>query len=504
MRKHHRRPPPNRARRARTDPQAMHDRVHATFAKDPGHLAPRIANVLSLSCDVAIIGAGTAGLAAERSARKVGARTLLVDDRFAGTTCVSVGCMPSKLLIAAASAAHAARRATLFGVYSSPLKIDGPAVMSRVQRERDAFVRNVKNELSRLPDGVMVRGAARFIDTNTLALSDGRRISAKAVVIATGAEPSVPKTFAAVRERVLTNESIFELADLPRSIGVVGAGPLGLELAQALARLGVEIVLFDHGDKLGGLPDGSPANSLREALNREFAFQVGVKLAAEPDGSALKLTWSGASLGASRFDYLLVAAGRSPRLKGLCLENTGLVLDEQGLPKVSEHTLQCGDAPIFIAGDAGHERPVLHEASATGTIAGHNAARCPEVTPSLRFTRLAITFTDPPAAIVGAVPKPNDKTIVTGVVDYANEGRAKIQAKTTGCIQIFAERETGRLSGAVMVGLGVDHTAHLIAWSIQLGCTATQTLEMPLYHPTAEEALKAALLEICNAVGAPR
>ena len=301
---------------------------------------------------------------------------------------------------------------------------------------------------------------------------------------------------------MLTNEIIFELADLPRSIGVVGAGPLGIELAQALARLGVKIALFDHGDKLGGLPDGSPANSLREALNWEFALCVGVKLAAEPDDDGVKLTWSGTSSGASRFDYLLVAAGRSPRLKELCLENTGLVLDEHGLPKVSEDTLQCGDAPIFIAGDAGHERPVLHEASATGTIAGHNAAHYPEVTSSLRFTRLTITFTDPHVAIVGAVPKPNDKAIVAGVVDYANEGRAKIEAKTTGCIQIFAERKTGRLIGAVMVGPGVDHTAHLIAWSIQLGRTATETLEMPFYHPTVEEALKGALLEICNAVGA--
>jgi dihydrolipoamide dehydrogenase len=155
----------------------------------------------SLSCDVTIIGAGTAGLAAELSARNAVARTLLVDDRFAGTTCASVGCMPSKLLIAAASAAHAARRAALFGVYSSPLRIDGPAVMSRVRCERDAFVRNVKNELSRLPDGVMVRGAASFIDTNTLALSNGRRISAKAVVIASyrrraNRPPDVSRQFA--------------------------------------------------------------------------------------------------------------------------------------------------------------------------------------------------------------------------------------------------------------------------------------------------------------------
>jgi dihydrolipoamide dehydrogenase len=437
----------------------------------------------SVSCDVAIIGAGTAGLAAERVARRVGARTLLIDDRFAGTTCASVGCMPSKLLIAAATAANAVRRAALFGVHSGQLGIDGPAVLSRVQSERDDFVRDVKNELSRLPEGVMIHGTARFVGTSTLALSDGRRIIAKAVVIATGAAPSVPEVFASVRERVLTNETIFELADLPASVGVVGAGPLGLEMAQALARLGVEIMLFDQSDTLGGLPDGDPASSLRVALDREFALRLGVKLAAEPDDSGVRLTWSGSSSGAKRFDYLLVAAGRSPRLNGLCLENTGLALDEYGSPNVNEYTLQCGDAPIFMAGDADHSRPVLHEASATGTIAGHNAAHYREVTPSRRFTPLAITFTDPPVAIVGATPKPNDKAIVVGAVAYANEGRAKIEAKTVGCVQIFAERETGRLTGAIMVGPGVDHTAHLIAWSIQQGHTATKMLEMPSIIP---------------------
>ena len=294
----------------------------------------------------------------------------------------------------------------------------------------------------------------------------------------------------------MTNETIFELDDLPNSVGVVGAGPLGLEMAQALARLGVEIMLFDQGDKLGGLPEGDPAKSLREALDRELTVRLGVTLAAKADDSGVRLTWLGSSSGAMHFNYLLVAAGRSPRLHGLCLQNTGLALDEYGLPKVNEHTLQCGDAPIFIAGDADHSRPVLHEATATGAIAGHNAARYPEVTPSRRFTPLAITFTDPPVAIVGDTPKPNDKAVVAGVVAYANEGRAKIEAKTAGCIQIFAERETGRLTGAVMVGPGVDHTAHLIAWSIQQGLTASKMLEMPFHHPTVEEGLKAALLEI--------
>jgi len=117
-------------------------------------------------------------MAAERSARRAGARTLLIDDRFAGTTCASVGCMPSKLLIAAAGAAHAVRQAEVFGVRAKVVEIDGRVVMARVRHERDAFVAGVNIELARLPEGVMLHGRACFVDQTTLELTDGRRIAA--------------------------------------------------------------------------------------------------------------------------------------------------------------------------------------------------------------------------------------------------------------------------------------------------------------------------------------
>src|SRR5919199_4776964 len=164
----------------------------------------------ALTCDVAIIGAGTAGLAAERSARRAGATTLLIDDRFAGTTCATVGCMPSKLLIAAANAAAAVRRAPLFGVKAAAPVIDGAVVMQRVRAERDRFVANAKTAFDNLPAGVMIRARARFTAPTILALDDHRQVTAKAVVIATGARPSVPKMFTAVVDRVLTNETIFD------------------------------------------------------------------------------------------------------------------------------------------------------------------------------------------------------------------------------------------------------------------------------------------------------
>lgn len=264
-----------------------------------------------LTCDVAVIGAGTAGLSAERRARQTGASTLLIDPAFIGTTCANVGCMPSKLLIAAARRAHAVSEAGTFGIDAS-LRVDGPAVLSRVRQERDRFAQATRDEIGKLPDGVIVRATARFTDASTLQLDDGRTVRAKAVVIATGARPSIPKSFADVSDLVLTNETIFEMEDLPATLAVIGAGPLGLELAQAMARLGVTIVVFDEGDAIGGHA-GHVADKLKAMLSRELDLHLGVEIKATGVDGKARLSWSGASEGEATFDKVLVAAGRPDR-----------------------------------------------------------------------------------------------------------------------------------------------------------------------------------------------
>lgn len=452
-----------------------------------------------LSCDVAIIGAGTAGLAAERAARKAGAKTLLIDDRFAGTTCASVGCMPSKLLIAAADAAFDARKASMFGIEATP-SVDGRAVMARVRKERDRFVAETLKSIEKLPSGVCVKQRARFSDATTLALVDGRKVSAKAIVVATGSRPSVPKEFEKLGDIVLTNETIFELRSLPRSIAVVGAGPLGLELAQAMARLGVETAMFDQGDRIAALRDAEVAKSLRSVLGKEFPIHLGVKLEVEKDGDAARLSWSGASSGTASFERVLVAAGRPPALHDLNLAASGLERSDKGIPKFDPSTLQCGDAPIFLAGDADAQRPVLHEASSEGAIAGRNAASFPKVRKAKRAVPLSIMFTDPPLAVVGALPS---DAMVVGSASYADQGRARVEARNEGLVRVYAGADTGVIAGATLFGPGMDHIAHLFALAIQRRETADTLLQLPFYHPTFEEGLKPALREICEAVKSP-
>lgn len=453
----------------------------------------------TLTCDVAVIGAGTAGLAAERSARRAGAKTLLIDDGFVGTTCASVGCMPSKLLIAAAHAAYTIRAAAVFGIGAQEPIIDGPAVMRRVRRERDAFVAGTMKSISAIPDEIKVRARAHFVDQTRLALDDGRIVSAKAIVIATGSRPMVPAMFHALEPLALTNETIFDLAGLPTSIAVIGAGPLGLELAQALVRLGVDVQVFDQSERLAGLHDAEVAAELRSILEREMPIRLGVEISLERDGDAVSLSWSGTSAGTKRFERLLIATGRPPQLAGLGLDVSGLALDKHGTPLFDRNTMQCGTAPVFMAGDACGQVPVLHEASSEGAIAGRNAASFPAVHPASRSVAFAIMFTDPPLAVLG---RPSAESDIIGSASYADQGRAKVEARNAGLVRLYADREHGRLVGATMLGPAMDHMSHLLTWAIERGETATRLLEMPFYHPTFEEGLKPALHQICKAVGA--
>lgn len=451
----------------------------------------------ALHCDVAIIGAGTAGLSAERAARRAGAKTLLIDPEFIGTTCANVGCMPSKLLIAAARAAHAASTADVFGVRAAPT-INGAAVMARLRHERDHFAGATREEIEKLPDGIAVQSRARFVAEHSLMLSDGRTIEAKAVVVATGSRPEIPSIFEPISDLVLTNETIFELPELPSTLAVVGAGPLGLELAQAMARLGVDVTLLDKAGTLAGIDDETIADRLKAILAQDMRIALGVEIAARTEDGKAALQWKGATAGNGLFDYVLVAAGRPPNLRDLDLKAAGLELDNKGVPLFDRETMRCGTSAIYIAGDADADRPVLHEASAEGAIAGTNAARHPDGKPGRRCVPFSIMFTDPPLVLIG---RRAGEGLVAGDTDYRQQGRARIDGQAEGIARLFAEPGEGRLTGAVLLCPGADHLGHLLAWSIESGATTKDLLDRPYYHPTLEEGLKPALRAICKQIG---
>ncbi|TXN52065.1 dihydrolipoyl dehydrogenase [Methylobacterium sp. WL30] len=454
------------------------------------------------TCDVAVIGAGTAGIAAFRAAEAAGADAVLIERGPGGTTCARVGCMPSKLLVAAAAAAHDARRASLFGVAVSGVSVDGPAVMARVRAERDRFVAGVRDGLDAIPLAKRLAGEARFLDARTLALGDDRRVAFRAAVIATGSSPSIPKPLAPLGDAVLTTDTVFELPDLPASLAVIGGGPVGIEIAQAMARLGVRVDLFDTGSGLAGLSEPGLRKDAAAIFSDEMALHLGSELvSAEPVDGGAQLTWAEAD-GTRRtgtFARVLAAAGRPPNVRGLDLAQARLRLDEKGMPAFDTRTLLCAGAPVLIAGDANAVRPVLHEASRQGGIAGRNAAAlaagralaAPEPWPAL-----AMVFTHPQAASIGAPfdPEAGDGRVVGGM-SFDDQGRARVEGVNRGGIRLWADRD-GRLLGGEMLGPSCEHLAHLVAHAIGDGRTVDDLLARPIYHPTVEEGLASALSDL--------
>lgn len=452
----------------------------------------------TLHTDIAILGAGTAGLAAYRAAKAAGKRALLIEGGPYGTTCARVGCMPSKLLIAAAEAAHQAAHTAPFGVHvEGEVTVNGEEVMDRVKRERDRFVGFVLEGVENIPAEDKIRGYARFESDTVLRVDDHTEIHASRVVIATGSRPSVPPPFRALGDRLVLNDDVFAWDDLPRRVAVFGPGVIGLELGQALARLGVEVRVFGVSGSLGGISDPQVRHSARKIFQQEFYLDPDARvLETQRVGDEVEVRYVTLdnSERTERFDYALVATGRRPNVDGLGLENTSLQLNAQGVPLFDRDTMQAGESAIFIAGDANADAPLLHEAADEGRIAGENAARYPEVRQGLRRAPLAVVFSDPQIALAGqGHARLTPGTFVTGEVDFGDQGRSRVMLKNRGLLHVYADIATGRFLGAEMVGPSAEHIGHLLAWAVQQELTVARMLEMPFYHPVIEEGLRTAL-----------
>jgi len=458
-----------------------------------------------LQTDVVVIGAGTAGLSAYRNAKQFTQNVLMIESGPYGTTCARVGCMPSKLLIAAAEAAHSIEMAPAFGVHSSKPVIDGKAVMARVKSERDRFAGFVVEAVDEISSEDKIRGYALFLDANRVQIDEHTIITAKRFVIATGSRPSYPGVFNNFGDRLIINDDVFDWDDLPESVAVFGPGVIGLEIGQALHRLGVKVKLFGVGGAIGPLTDPVVKDYANTVFAEEFYVDTDSNVSdMKQVGNKAELTYTDKQgvKHTEQFDYVLAATGRVPNTDKLGLENTGIELDERGVPLADAHTMQCGDSNIFIAGDASNMIPLLHEASDQGTIAGQNAGRYPHVRAGLRRAKIAAVFSDPQIAMVGESFKEISQRLGScdcfeiGEVSFENQGRSRVMLKNKGHMRVYAEHGTGLFLGAEFIGPQAEHIAHLLAWAVQNKMTVPQMLDMPFYHPVIEEGLRTALRDL--------
>lgn len=461
-----------------------------------------------LNADVVVIGGGTAGMSAFRNARLHTENVYLIEDHHFGTTCARVGCMPSKLMIAAAEAAHHARHTAPFGVEldQDSIRIDGEAVMARVKSERDRFVGFVLSDVEEWPAERRILGKARFIDEHTVQVDEHTQIHAERIVIATGSRPVILPQWQALGERLIVNDDVFSWDTLPESVAVLGPGVIGLELGQALSRLGVRVEIFGMRGSLGGISDPVVLEKAREIFGKELVLHLNAETEVRlNEAGQVEVAWTqDGERGVFTADYLLAAVGRRPNVDQIGLDVLNIKTDKQGVPEADPLTMQTSIPHIFIAGDASNQTPLLHEAADQGKIAGDNAGRYPAIQPGLRRSLIGVVFTSPQIITVGAkftqleqeYGEDFAQAVAVGEVSFNNQGRSRVMLVNQGHLRVYADRKSGRFLGAEGVGPAAEHLAHLLAWAHQQKMTIGQMLDMPFYHPVIEEGVRTALRDV--------
>ncbi len=321
--------------------------------------------------------------------------------------------------------------------------------------------------------------------------------------------PNIAKPLEAASDLLVTSADIFDWHDLPKSAAVFGAGVVGLELGQALHRLGVRVRLFGRNHAVGPITDEAVRSYAARVFEQEFPVHWHADSKVERDGDEVVVRWSDAddddaAEHEERFDVLIAATGRRPNVDKLCLDATSLPRDEKGTPIFDPLSMQVGDSHVFMAGDASADLALLHEAADEGRIAGKNAARAPQVYRKARRTPLSIIFCEPQIAMTGASLADLTEAgtdFATGEVDFADQGRARVMGVNAGILRLYAARKSGHLLGAEMFGPAAEHIGHLLAWAIDSDLTVDQMLEHPFYHPTLEEGLRTALRNTARALG---
>ena len=449
--------------------------------------------------EVAIIGAGSAGLYALSQVRKGTDDYLLINSGSYGTTCARVGCMPSKSLIRIAEYYHDRLDFEKSGIQNSDaLKVSIPDVLQRVRVHRDLLVNgNIKHSITRLGDKVL-SGSAEFINRHALKVGDDE-IIAKKIIIATGSTPVFDPAWEAFKEDILTTDELFEQEDLPPTLGVLGLGVIGLELGQALSRLGIKVTAVHSKEFIGGLSDPDVNDVMLKLCKKEFDIWLGGGRAVlSKVGDKIKITNGDREV---LVDKVLVSIGRKPNLDGIGLENLGIDLDKRGMPNFDSQTMQIEDLPIYIAGDVNADRPLLHEAADEGRIAGYNV-----VHPQKAFKRkipLAVVFTDPNIAFIGKNYNSikDDDNVITGTYDFSKQSRAMLMNTNMGITNLYVQKSDGKLLGAQIAVPRGEHLAHHLAWAMEQELTIYDMLGLPFYHPTLEEGLYSLLLNCVKKIG---
>lgn len=402
--------------------------------------------------NLVVIGGGTAGLIAAVGAASLGARVALIERHWLGGDCLHYGCVPSKALIRAARAAYDVRTATELGIAVHAPRVDFPAVMERMRRLRAQIAPH--DSAARLTGiGIDVYfGAARFVARDAVEIG-GARIAFARAVIATGARPAIPSIPGLAELSPFTSETVFSLTELPRSLLVIGGGPIGCELAQAFRRFGSEVTILDREVRLLPREDREASAIVQAQLAREgVRLILGVTLTgASRAGDTTTLSYQRAGVTEScTGERILVAAGRAPNVEDLALNVAGVEANPRGVV-VDDH-LRTTNPRIFAAGDIASRFQFTHAADAMARIALQNALFFGRKRASALVMPWC-TYTDPEVAHAGLSEqdaKDRHSDVATLTAQLAANDRAVLDGETDGFGRVYVDRK-GRILGATLV-----------------------------------------------------
>ncbi len=441
--------------------------------------------------DMVVVGGGAAGLVTAAGAAGIGARVALVERERLGGECLWNGCVPSKALLACARAAQDARDAGRYGVDAGDVTVDFARVAAWVHGAQARIAPNDSPERFRGLGVDVIQGTARFTGTRALDV-DGRHLTAKRIVIATGSRPSVPPIAGIEDVPYLTNETIFARTTQPRTLLVVGGGPIGVEMAQAFARLGSEVHLVASSERLLPREDAELTALLADRLRAEgVRLHLGATVArAERAGDGVRLHLAdGAALAG---DALLVAVGRTPRVDTMDLPAGGVETTHDGV-RVNE-TLHTTADGVWAAGDCVGPLRFTHVADYHARLVIRNAF-FPFAT-KLDYRAVPwVTFTEPELARVGLTEDEARERHGSGVRvwrrPFAELDRAITEGQTAGLVKLVTDAK-GRILGGHILGHGAGNMIAEIVLAMKHGIGAGALGNTMHAYPTYPEAIKQA------------
>lgn len=444
--------------------------------------------------NLVVIGGGTAGLICASGAAGLGGKVALIERNALGGDCLNVGCVPSKALIRAARAAHEARTAgARFGIHAGEINVDFPAVMERMRKLRAGIspVDSATRYSEELGVDVFL-GEGRFTSSDTVEVA-GQELKFARAVIATGARAARIPIPGLWESGALSNETVFSLTKLPKRLAVIGAGPIGCELAQSFARFGTEVTLLDNVNPILNREDPDAAAIVEKALVADgitIKYEYEISRVEGREQAKVLILNKGGATSELEVDEILVGVGRAPNVDGLALEKAGVEFSKHGV--VTNDCLQTSNKRIFAAGDISLKYKFTHTADASARIVLQNALFYGRK----KLSALTIpwcTYTDPEIGHVGLYPNEAEKEgieIETFTQELAHVDRAILDGETEGFVKVHVKKGTPQIVGATVVAAHAGDLIGELSLAMTNDLGLNQIASTIHCYPTQAEAIK--------------